>query len=136
MFDKWHSALCTSKNVVVVGLSQSEISELYIILSILSLVRRLPCILPSYWYILHILWLRFPDSLPSHWYILSFLVVPIAADLATWYLLPGANIIVEPSFQMTHVILDIRDTSQPSLSLVWYLGRDNGFKTYVDSNEL
>ena len=56
-------------------ISQIENSELYITLAILSLVRRFPCSLPIYWYILHILWLRFPDSLldtgtssPVWWY--------------------------------------------------------------------
>ena len=67
----YQSALCTSKNVVVVVvLSQSEKSELYITHAILSLFRSFPVILLSYWYILQILWLRasYIDCLANYTY--------------------------------------------------------------------
>ena len=70
--------------------------------------------LPTYWYILHILWLRFPYIFLSYWYILSCLAVPIRADLAAWYLLLEITIIVVLSFQMTNMVLDTRDKNQPS----------------------
>ena len=58
-------ALCTSKNVLVVVISKSENIELYITLAIISLFRRFPCILTSYWHILYILWWNLPDILLS-----------------------------------------------------------------------
>ena len=42
------AGLCMSKHLLVVGLSHSEIGELYITLDITILISRLPCTLPSY----------------------------------------------------------------------------------------
>ena len=64
-------SLFTSTNVVV-GLSQSEIIELYITWAILSLVWRFPGSFLIFWYILQIPCLRLPYSLLRYWYILSY----------------------------------------------------------------
>ena len=106
------------KLVVVVIIYQSENSELQITLTNISLVRRLPCSLSSYWYFLHILWFRSLYILLRYSYILSCLALPLGDDLDSWHLFPGITSIDVPSFKMTHAVLDIRDTTQQSLSLV------------------
>ena len=109
VFDQ--SAVCTSKKLVIlVVISQSEMSELYITLAIIGLFRRFSCSLSSYWYILHILWLRFPERLLRYWYNLSDLAVPLVAYLDTWYLLPERTSIAVPSFQMNHAVLKLRNS--------------------------
>ena len=56
------------------------------------------------------------------------------SDLAAGYLFMDISSIFVPPFQITHAVLDIQDTNQPSISLVWYLGRENGFESHVESN--